>query len=308
MFPDVSPTARRHMRRNTGLVIGEIICFALGITFFDTADMYSKGVSEEVTGRALRDFARREDIVVATKVRHGTETGPNKTGLSRKHIMTAIDASLRRLGMDYVDLYQIHRADPGTPIEETLQALDDVVRAGKALYIGASTMRAWELSKMLHTADRMGLTRFVSMQNHLNLAYREEEREMMPLCRDEGVGLIPYSPLARGFLAGGRRPGKLGEQGDTTRAKTDDIADRYYFAENDFAVAARVAEVAKERGVKPAQVALAWVLAQPGVAAPIIGASRPAQLDEAVAALDIELSADEIKRLEEPYEPHRWRG
>lgn len=280
----------------------------LGITFFDTADMYSKGVSEEVTGRALRDFARREDIVVATKVRHGTETGPNKTGLSRKHIMTAIDASLRRLGMDYVDLYQIHRADPGTPIEETLQALDDVVRAGKALYIGASTMRAWELSKMLHTADRMGLTRFVSMQNHLNLAYREEEREMMPLCRDEGVGLIPYSPLARGFLAGGRRPGKLGEQGDTTRAKTDDIADRYYFAENDFAVAARVAEVAKERGVKPAQVALAWVLAQPGVAAPIIGASRPAQLDEAVAALDIELSADEIKRLEEPYEPHRWRG
>ncbi|MFO1172081.1 MAG: aldo/keto reductase [Hyphomicrobiaceae bacterium] len=280
----------------------------LGITFFDTADMYSKGVSEEVTGRALRDFARREDIVVATKVRHGTETGPNKTGLSRKHIMTAIDASLRRLGMDYVDLYQIHRADPGTPIEETLQALDDVVRAGKALYIGASTMRAWELSKMLHTADRMGLTRFVSMQNHLNLAYREEEREMMPLCRDEGVGLIPYSPLARGFLAGGRRPGKLGEQGDTTRAKADDIADRYYFAENDFAVAARVAEVAKERGVKPAQVALAWVLAQPGVAAPIIGASRPAQLDEAVAALDIELSADEIKRLEEPYEPHRWRG
>ena len=280
----------------------------LGITFFDTADMYSRGVSEEVTGRALRDFARREDIVVATKVRHGTEEGPNKTGLSRKHIMAAIDASLRRLGMDYVDLYQIHRADPGTPIEETLQALDDVVRAGKALYIGASTMRAWELSKMLYTADRMGLTRFVSMQNHLNLAYREEEREMMPLCRDQGLGLIPYSPLARGFLAGGRRPGKLGEQGDTVRAKTDDIADRYYFAGNDFAVAARVADVARERGVKPAQVALAWVLAQPGVAAPIIGASRPAQLDEAVAALDIELSAEELKRLEEPYEPHRWRG
>lgn len=280
----------------------------LGITFFDTADMYSRGVSEEVTGRALRDFARRDDIVVATKVRYGIAEGPNKSGLSRKHIMASIDDSLRRLGMDHVDLYQIHRADPGTPIEETLQALDDVVRAGKALYIGASTMRAWELSKMLHAADRLGLTRFVSMQNHLNLAYREEEREMIPLCRDEGVGLIPYSPLARGFLAGGRRPGKLGEQGETMRAKTDDIADRYYFADNDFAVAARVEEVAKERGVKPAQVALAWVLKQPGVAAPIIGASRPQQLDEAVAALDITLSEEELKRLEEPYQPHRWRG
>lgn len=279
----------------------------LGFTFFDTADMYSRGVSEEVTGRALRDFARREDVIVATKVRYGVEEGPNKTGLSRKHIMAAIDASLRRLGMDYVDLYQIHRTDPDTPIEETIEALDDVVRAGKALYIGASTMPAWELAKYLHTADRMGATRFVSMQNHLNLVYREEEREMMPLCRDEGVGVIPYSPLARGFLAGNRRPGKLGEQGDTARAKSDTYADGYYFSENDFAVVERVRQVAKARGVSPAQVALAWVLAQPGVAAPIVGASRMEQLEEAVSALDIELSAEEIKRIEEPYRPHAWR-
>ena len=280
----------------------------LGITFFDTADMYSRGASEEVTGRALRDFARREDVVVATKVRFGVSEGPNKTGLSRKHIMAAIDGSLQRLGMDPVDLSQIHRPAPDTPIEETLQALDDVVRAGKALYIGASTMRAWQLAKMLHAADRMGLTRFVSMQNHLNLVYREEEREMMPLCRDDGVGVIPYSPLARGFLAGNRRPGKLGEQGDTTRAKSDPFADSYYFSENDFAVVERVAEVARERGVSPAQIALAWVLAQPGVTSPIIGASRNAQLEEAVASLEIELTAEEIKRLEEPYRPHEWRG
>ncbi len=279
----------------------------LGITFFDTADMYSRGVSEEVTGRALRDFARREDVVVATKVRYGVTEGPNKTGLSRKHIMAAIDDLLRRLGVDYVDLYQIHRTDPNTPIEETIQALDDVVRAGKALYIGASTMRAWELAKYLAAADRMGATRFVSMQNHLNLVYREEEREMMPLCVDEGVGIIPYSPLARGFLAGNRRPGKLGHQGDTARAKSDQFANSYYFAENDFAVVERVAGVAKARGVSPAQIALAWVLAQPGVAAPIVGASRMEQLEEAVAALEIQLSAEEMKHLEEPYRPHAWR-
>lgn len=279
----------------------------LGITFFDTADMYSRGVSEEVTGRALRDFARREDIVVATKVRYGVVEGPNKSGLSRKHIMASIDDSLRRLGMDYVDLYQIHRTDERTPIEETIEALADVVKAGKALYIGASTMRAWELAKYLYTADRMGCTRFVSMQNHLNLVYREEEREMMPLCRDEGVGVIPYSPLARGFLAGNRRPGKLGEQGDTARAKSDQYADGYYFSENDFAVVDQMIEVARRRGVSPAQVALAWVLAQPGVTAPIVGASRMEQLEEAIAALDIELSADELDLLEAPYQPHRWR-
>jgi aryl-alcohol dehydrogenase (NADP+) len=278
-----------------------------GINFFDTADMYSRGLSEQVTGRALRDFARREDVVVATKVRFGTTEGPNRTGLSRKHIMAAIDSSLQRLGMDYVDLYQIHRTDPGTPIEETLQALDDVVRAGKALYIGASTMRAYELSSMLHAADRLGLTRFVSMQNHLNLVYREEEREMLPLCRQEGVGLIPYSPLARGFLAGNRRPGKLGEQGETARAKSDQFADTYYFSPNDFEIVERVVALAGERGVKPAQIALAWVLAQPGVAAPIVGASRDEQLDEVVAALDIALSDDELKQLQEPYRPHQWR-
>jgi aryl-alcohol dehydrogenase-like predicted oxidoreductase len=278
-----------------------------GINFFDTADMYSRGLSEEVTGRALRDFARREDVVVATKVRYGVEEGPNKTGLSRRHIMAAVDASLRRLGMDYIDLYQIHRTDPNTPIEETIEALNDVVKAGKALYIGASTMRAWELAKYLHTADRMGATRFVSMQNHLNLVYREEEREMMPLCRDEGVGVIPYSPLARGFLAGNRRPGKLGEQGDTTRARSDTYADGYYFSENDFAVVARASEIARTRGASPARIALAWVLAQPGVTSPIVGASRIEQLDEAVAALDIALTAEEAERLEEPYRPHEWR-
>ncbi|MEZ5926025.1 MAG: aldo/keto reductase [Hyphomicrobiaceae bacterium] len=280
----------------------------LGITFFDTADMYSNGLSEEVTGRALRDFARREDVVIATKVRFGTSEGPNQTGLSRKHIRAAIDNSLRRLGTDYVDLYQIHRPDPLTPIEETLEALDEVVRSGKALYIGASTMRAYELAKMLHTADRMGLARFVSMQNHLNLVYREEEREMMPLCREEGVGLIPYSPLARGFLAGNRRQGRLGEQGDTARARTDQFADKYYFAENDFAIVDRVSEIARERGASNSQVALAWVLRQPGVAAPIVGTSRMEQLDEAISAMSLELNDAEVARLEEPYRPHAWRS
>ena len=227
---------------------------------------------------------------------------PNDCGLSRKHIMAGIDASLKRLGMDHVDLYQIHRADDETPIEETLEALDDVVRAGKARYVGASTMPAWKMMKMLATAERRGLTRFVSMQNQLNLAFREEEREMMPLCREEGIGLIPYSPLARGLLAGGRRADKA-DRGDTTRARSDEVAEWFYFTDEDFTIVDRVGEVARERGVKPAQVALAWVLAQEGVAAPIIGATRIEQLDDAIGALDIRLSAEEIERLEAPYRP-----
>lgn len=275
----------------------------LGITFFDTADMYSRGVSEEVTGRALRDYARREDVVVATKVRFQISDSANGKGLSRKHIMAAIDASLKRLGMDHVDLYQIHRPDPDTPIEETLQALDDVVRAGKALYVGASTMPAWQLAKALFTADRLGLARFVSMQNLINLVYREEEREMNPLCVDQGIGLIPYSPLARGFLAGNRRPGGTGAQGDTTRAKTDKYVQDYAFGAPDFAIAGAVATIAKGRGVKPAQVALAWVLARPGVTAPIIGASSLAQLEDAVGALAIDLTPQEKAALEAPYRP-----
>ena len=278
----------------------------LGINFFDTADMYSKGASEEVLGRAIKDFAKRDDIVIATKVNFPMTDAPNDRGLSRKHIMAAIDASLKRLGTDYVDLYQIHRFDETTPIEETMQALDDVVRAGKALYIGASTMRAWRFAKMQSTAVRLGLTRFVSMQNHWNLVYREEEREMVPLCLDQGVGFIPYSPLARGFLAGNRKRGEVGNRGSTTRANTDQFADEYYFSDGDFAIADRVVELAKARGVKPAQLALAWVLARPGMAAPIVGASKLEQLEDAVAALAIKLTADECARLEEPYLPRAW--
>ncbi len=277
----------------------------MGINFFDTADMYSDGASEEVTGRALRDFARRDDVVIATKVYFPTGPGPNDKGLSRKHILAAIDASLRRLGVDWVDLYQIHRLDPETPVEETLEALHDVVKAGKARYIGASSMFAWQFAKALYLADRHGWTRFVSMQNHYNLVYREEEREMLPLCREEGIGVIPWSPLARGFLAGNR---PRGEQGETVRAKQDNYSHEMYRQPEDWDVADRVAAVAARRGVKPAQIALAWLLLQPGVTAPIVGATRMEHLEDAVAALDVPLDEAERRELEEPYRPHPVLG
>jgi aryl-alcohol dehydrogenase (NADP+) len=273
-----------------------------GINFFDTADMYSLGVSEEVLGRALRDFASRDRVVVATKAFYPLTDDPNDRGLSRKHLLSAIDNSLRRLGMDHVDIYQIHRWDPATPIEETLQALDAIVRAGKARYVGASSMMAWQFAKALYLSDRHGWSRFVSMQNHYNLVYREEEREMLPLCVEEGIGVIPWSPLARGFLAGNRR---AADRGDTSRAKTDTFAHNLYYTDADFAVAGRTAEVAQARGVAPAQVALAWLLRQPAVTSPIIGASKMDHLEQAVAALEIVLSDEEARRLEEPYLPHR---
>jgi aryl-alcohol dehydrogenase-like predicted oxidoreductase len=277
-----------------------------GINFFDTADVYSTGASEEILGRALRDLAiPREQVVIATKVHGIMGPSPNERGLSRKHIHHAIDASLKRLQLDYVDLYQIHRFDPQTPIEETLEALDAIVRAGKALHVGASSMFAWQFSTMLHASDRRGLARFVTMQNHYNLVYREEEREMIPLCRAEGIGLIPWSPLARGFLAGNRAMEGFGE---TTRAKSDDFAHRMYYADSDFAVVERVREVARRRGVANAQVALAWVLHQPGVTAPIVGASKPEHLEEALAAVDLRLEPDELAALAEPYRPHPVLG
>ena len=275
-----------------------------GINFFDTADMYSLGASEEVTGRALAGVPR-DQVVIATKVFNPMSDRPNDRGLSRKHIMHSIEASLRRLGTDYVDLYQIHRFDPHTPIEETLDALDAVVRAGKALYLGASSMWAWQFSRMLATADRRHLSRFVTMQNHYNLVYREEEREMIPLCRAEGIGLLPWSPLARGFLAGNRRKADFGE---TSRAKTDALAQQYYYQPSDFAVVDAVTAVAGRRGVPNAQVALAWVLAQPGVTAPIIGASKLPQLEDAIAALDIKLSDEEVRELGSAYAPHPVLG
>jgi aryl-alcohol dehydrogenase (NADP+) len=277
----------------------------LGINFFDTADMYSRGASEEVLGRALHDFAARDQVVVATKAFFATGEGPNDKGLSRKHLFDAIDASLRRLGMDYVDLYQIHRWDPDTPIEETLEALDDIVRAGKARYIGASSMYAWQFARALSLAERRGWTRFVSMQDHYNLIYREEEREMLPLCRAEGVGVIPWSPMARGFLAGNRRRQDWGE---TRRARLDEYAHALYYTDADFQVADRVFEVAGKRGVPPSQIALAWVLAQSGVTAPIIGASKLEHLDQAVSALDIALDAAEREYLEALYVPHKVLG
>jgi aryl-alcohol dehydrogenase-like predicted oxidoreductase len=276
-----------------------------GINFFDTADMYSNGASEEVTGRALRDLASRDEVVIATKVFFPHSDKPNMGGLSRKHILAAIDVSLRRLGVDYVDLYQIHRFDYHTPIEETIDALDDVVRAGKARYIGASSMYAWQFAKMLHTQEQRGRTRFVSMQPHYNLIYREEEREMIPLCIDEGIGVIPWSPLARGFLAGNR---KREGGGETARAKSDDYAEQMYYTPHDFDVVDRITEVAKARGVNNAQVALAWMLQKPGITSPIIGASKPQHLDDAIAAVDIALSEDEMKRLQEPYVPHQVLG
>jgi aryl-alcohol dehydrogenase-like predicted oxidoreductase len=277
-----------------------------GINFFDTADMYSDGASEEVTGRALRDFANRDEIVLATKVFYPLRKGPNGGGLSRKHIFEAIDGSLRRLGTDYVDLYQIHRFDRETPIEETMEALHDVVKSGKARHIGASSMYAWQFAKMQDVAARHGWTRFVSMQNHYNLIYREEEREMIPLCLDQGVGVIPWSPLARGFLSGNRRRGERG--GDTTRARSDAYAIDMYYEEADFDVLDRVVSLAGEKGVKPAQIALAWLLHKPGVSAPIVGASKMSHLDDALAALEITLSPQEIAAMEEPYRPHRVLG
>jgi len=278
----------------------------LGINFFDTADMYSLGASEEVLGRALRDFApSRETIVIATKVFNPMGDDPNQRGLSRKHIRHAIDASLKRLGTDYVDLYQIHRFDANTPVEETMQALDDVMRAGKALYVGGSSMYAWQFAKMLTTSDRLGLTRFVTMQNHYNLVYREEEREMIPLCRDEGIGLLPWSPLARGFLAGNRGRDRSAR---TIRARTDEFAHQMYYQEEDFAVVDRVSGIAARRGVSNAQVALAWLLRKPGVTAPIVGASKMSHLEDAVVALDLELDESEVTALEEPYRPHPILG
>ncbi len=277
----------------------------LGINFFDTANMYSEGASEEVLGRALRDFARRDEVVVATKVYYPMSKDPNDRGLSRKHIMASIDASLRRLGTDRVDLYQIHRWDDSTPIEETLEALNDVVRAGKALYLGASSMFAWQFAKSLYLARMRGWTGFVSMQNHYNLVYREEEREMLPLCRSEGIAVLPWSPLARGFLAGNR---SRGGGGQTTRAGSDAFAQKLYYAESDFTVAERAGEVGARRGLPPAQIALAWLLRQPGVTAPIIGATKMVHLEQAVAALDVSLSDEECAQLEEPYQPHRVLG
>jgi 1-deoxyxylulose-5-phosphate synthase len=275
-----------------------------GINFFDTADMYSRGVSEQVLGRALKDQPR-DQLVIATKAFYPVTDGPNAGGLSRKHLFEAIDGSLRRLGTDYVDLYQIHRFDYDTPIEETLEALHDIVKSGKVRYLGASSMFAWQFMKMLAVADAHGWTRFVSMQNHYNLVYREEEREMLPLCREEGIGVIPWSPLARGFLAGNRR---REDRGETVRAKTDGFAHELYYADSDFTIAERAGDVAARRGLKPTQVALAWLLSRPGVTAPIIGASKLPHLDEAVAALDVRLEPDEITLLEQPYQPHTILG
>lgn len=276
-----------------------------GVTFFDTADMYSEGVSELVTGRLLAKlFPRRDDYVLATKVYFPMGSGPNDKGLSRKHIMAAIDASLDRLGVDHVDLYQIHRWDYETPIEETLNALNDVVAAGKARYIGASSMFAWQFAKAQQVAEAHGWTKFVSMQNHYNLVYREEEREMIPLCRDQGVGIIPWSPLARGLLTGSRRRGG----GPTTaRSGSDPIADGMY-VDADFDVVDAVRAVAAERDLPPAQIALAWLLGRPGVTAPIIGATKPEHLADAIAAERIRLSEEEVATLQAPYRPHAVLG
>jgi aryl-alcohol dehydrogenase-like predicted oxidoreductase len=276
-----------------------------GITFFDTADAYSNGASEVATGRLVGKMLSRDEVVIATKVFMPVSPGENGGGLSRKHILSGIDASLRRLGMDYVDLYQIHRWDGRTPIEETMGALHDVVRAGKARYIGASSMFAWQFAKAQHTADDNGWTRFVSMQPHYNLLYREEEREMIPQCLDQGVGVIPWSPLARGVLAGNRT--RAGER-RTTRSDTDPFTDYLYSQPSDFDVVDRVAEIAQRRGVSSAQVALAWLLQRPGVTAPIVGATKLSHLQEALAAETLDLSDEEVKSVEEPYVPHPVLG
>jgi aryl-alcohol dehydrogenase (NADP+) len=273
-----------------------------GINFFDTADVYSLGVSEEITGKALKDIGR-DKVVIATKLFNAMGADPNQRGLSRKHIMHAVDQSLKRLQTDYIDLYQIHRFDYETPMEETLEALNDVVRAGKALYIGASSMFAWQFAQMLAISGGNGWARFVTMQNHYNLIYREEEREMNPLCVSEGIGIIPWSPLARGVLAGNR-------QAQTTRARTDDFAKKMYDgpAEADARVVDRLVELSKQRGVPAAQLALAWLQHKPGVSAPIVGASKPGHLEDAIASVDVKLSPEEIARLEEPYIPHAVAG
>ncbi len=273
----------------------------LGINYFDTADMYSVGKSEEILGRALKEFgSRRDRVIVATKVYNAMSDDPNDKGLSRKHIMHSIDNSLRRLDTDYVDLYQIHRFDSATPVEETMRALDDIIRAGKALYIGASAMYGWQFMKMLATSDRLGLARFVTMQNYYNLIYREEEREMLPLCRAEGIAVTPFSPLARGFVVGNRRKEDYGE---TVRAKTDEFSRKQYYRPEDFAIVDRVTEIAKKRDLNNAQVALAWVLHQPGITAPIIGASKPGHLEDAMKALTVKLDEGELKFLSELYKP-----
>ncbi len=278
-----------------------------GINFFDTADVYSRGASEEVVGKALREFARREELVIATKVFNPMGSGPNDRGLSRKHIMDAIDASLTRLGTDYVDLYQIHRWDYETPVEETMEALHDIVKAGKARYLGASSMFAWQFAKAQYAAERHGWTPFATMQNLYNLVYREEEREMLPLCRDQGVGVIPWSPMARGFLAGNR---PRGGEGETVRARTDNMAHVFKLGDqvSDHEVLDAVVNVAQRLGVKPAQLALAWLLHKPVVTAPIIGASKLEHLDEALAALEIRLEKEDMTALEERYQPHVVAG
>jgi aryl-alcohol dehydrogenase (NADP+) len=276
-----------------------------GINFFDTANMYSRGASEEVLGRAIKDLARREEVVIATKVFYPVTDHPNGKGLSRKQIMHAIDASLRRLGMDYVDLYQIHRLDLETPMEEICEALHDVVKAGKARYIGASSMYAWQFMKLLSIQQQHGWTKFVSMQNHYNLVYREEEREMIPLCLDQGIGMIPWSPLARGFLAGNR---KRGEKSASLREQHDAYGHSLYYADADYDVADRVVEVARQKGVLPIQVALAWVLSKPGIAAPIVSATKLEQLDQLAAGLSVQLTPQEIAAVEEPYRPHPVLG
>ena len=278
----------------------------LGINFFDTADMYSVGVSEEILGRALKDFGpSRDRVAIATKVFNPMGDDPNQRGLSRKHIMHSIDDSLRRLGTDYVDLYQIHRFDYETPIEETIEALDEVVKMGKALYLGASSMYAWQFARMLYKADEMGCARFVTMQNHYNLVYREEEREMLPLCREEGIAITPWSPLARGLVSGNRRADGKAE---TIRGETDDYGKGLYFHESDFKVVDRLTEVARQRGLSNAVIALAWLLHQPGVTSPIVGATKIPHLEELVTALDVKLDASELKALAEPYQPHPTLG
>jgi aryl-alcohol dehydrogenase (NADP+) len=276
-----------------------------GINFFDTADMYSYGRSEEIVGKALKDFARRSEVIIATKTYFPMSDDPNDRGLSRKHIVSSVEASLKRLGSDYIDLYQIHRWDYETPIEETLAALDDLVSAGKVRYIGASSMFAWQFAKALYLADHHGWTRFISMQNHYNLIYREEEREMIPLCLEEGVGLIPWSPLARGFLAGNRYEDGGGQ---TTRAQSDSLADEMYYGKSDFEIVDRVVRTANDHDVSPAQIALSWLLHKPGVSSPIVGVSKMKHLEEAISALDIQLGEEEITYLEELYQPHPISG
>lgn len=288
--------AREHVKK----------AFDHGINFFDTADMYSDGASEEVTGKLLREFASsREDYVLATKVYNRMGDGPNDRGLSRKHVLAGCDASLKRLGVDYIDLYQIHRFDEETPLEETLDALDSLVQAGKVRYLGASSMAAWQFAKALFLADKHGWRRFVSMQDHYNLVYREEEREMIPLCIDQGVAVIPWSPLARGFLTGSRT---RQNPRVTTRAKTDKFADDLYFTEADYQVLDAAIEVGDARGLKPAQVALGWILSLPWIDVPIVGTTKIGHLDEAVAALEVKLTQEEIAKLEAPYRPHPVLG